>query len=282
MNDEREFLKGFIKWAQDNELIRAAVLTGSRTEPGREIDFLSDYDIELYVSDIRPFKSSDKWLERFGEVMICCPRLPESIFEGAGLTRLVYFCDYSRIDFQIRDKFDVIPDKYDDGYEVLVDKDGILSGLDEPTYGKHIIKKPSENEFLDKVNGFWWNSTYVAKYLYRDEIPFAMYMLDCRLRHDALHRMLEWHIGMENNWSVSVGNRGKYFKKLMNGEMWHKYKSTYCAVEKDAIWKAYFKLIELFRLAAVDIAKKSGFDYPYEKDEKVSKFLKKIKGVDNG
>jgi len=40
-------------------LIRAAILTSSRARPAAEVDFLSDYDIELYVSDLSIFKKDD-------------------------------------------------------------------------------------------------------------------------------------------------------------------------------------------------------------------------------
>jgi len=56
MRTEEEVLSHFKKWARNNELVRAAVLTSSRAKPEAELDFLSDYDIELYVSDISEFK----------------------------------------------------------------------------------------------------------------------------------------------------------------------------------------------------------------------------------
>ena len=56
MRTEEEVYSQFDEWAKNNELIRAAVLTSSRVKPGIEIEFLSDYDIELYVSDRTPFQ----------------------------------------------------------------------------------------------------------------------------------------------------------------------------------------------------------------------------------
>ena len=45
MKTEDEVLAQFDAWAQGNDLVRAAVLTSSRVDPERTIDFLSDYDI---------------------------------------------------------------------------------------------------------------------------------------------------------------------------------------------------------------------------------------------
>jgi aminoglycoside 6-adenylyltransferase len=45
MRTEKEVFLHFKKWAKNNDLIRAAVLTSSRANPEAEVDFLSDYDI---------------------------------------------------------------------------------------------------------------------------------------------------------------------------------------------------------------------------------------------
>ncbi|MBZ5536258.1 MAG: aminoglycoside 6-adenylyltransferase [Acidobacteriia bacterium] len=47
MRTESEVLSQIAKWAQGNDLIRAAILTGSRVDPKTKTDFLSDYDISL-------------------------------------------------------------------------------------------------------------------------------------------------------------------------------------------------------------------------------------------
>ena len=49
MRTETEMLNQFSQWAGKNEIIRAALLTSSRADPNTTIDFLSDYDIEMYV-----------------------------------------------------------------------------------------------------------------------------------------------------------------------------------------------------------------------------------------
>ena len=43
MRTETEILHQFTHWAEKNEIIRAAILTSSRANPGATIDFLSDY-----------------------------------------------------------------------------------------------------------------------------------------------------------------------------------------------------------------------------------------------
>lgn len=78
MRTEKEVLTQFKKWAEKVKEVRAAVLTGSRVIPNASTDFLSDYDIELYVSDLIKFKKNDNWLKAFGSIMIRWPFKPRS------------------------------------------------------------------------------------------------------------------------------------------------------------------------------------------------------------
>ncbi len=117
MRTEEEVLAQFFDWAQGNDLIRAAVLTSSRVHPELCTDILSDYDIELYVADLRCFQQDDDWLRVFGPIMVRWPLKPRSTLDEKWLTRLVLFKDGVRIDFQIADKRKIEPDAPADGIE---------------------------------------------------------------------------------------------------------------------------------------------------------------------
>ena len=126
---EEEVLTQFDNWAHGNDLVRAALLTSSRVDPERAIDCLSDYDIEMYVADLRPFQQNDDWLHAFGPVMVRWPYKPRSTFDEKWITRLVLFKDGVRIDFQITDKTRIEPDTYNNGYRVLIDKNSLTFEL---------------------------------------------------------------------------------------------------------------------------------------------------------
>ena len=67
MNDE--VLQRIRQWADEEHLVRAAILTSSRAIPHAQTDAFSDYDVILVLSDIGPFYSSRNWLETFGSVL---------------------------------------------------------------------------------------------------------------------------------------------------------------------------------------------------------------------
>lgn len=277
MRTKSEVLSHFKEWAKKNELIRAAVLTSSRVLPDSHIDFLSDYDIELYVSDISTFEQNDDWLKVFGPIMVRWPFKPRSTGKQNWITRLVLFKDGVRIDFQITNQFDIKPDTYDNGYKVLIDKDNIVTGLAKPTFSQYIIKKPSKEEYETLVNEFWWDAYYVPKYLWREELPFVKYMLDYILRYLFLHKIIEWFIGMQNNWSVDTGACGKKFKRYLDSKTWSEFEETYVGADLEQNWKAFFRATDFFRKIAKQVGENLGYEYPVKLDEEVLEFCLKIR-----
>ena len=279
MRTEEKVLSHFKKWARNNELVRAAVLTSSRAKPEAELDFLSDYDIELYVSDISEFKKNDQWLDDFGSIMARWPFKPRStgFKDGNWITRLILFKDGLRIDFQITDQLEIEADAYDNGYQILIDKDRITENLTEATFSEFIIKKPEQDEYETLVNEFWWNAYYVPKYLWREQLPFAKYMLDCTLRYSYLHQIIDWYIGMENNWSVETGALGKKFREYLDDELWLEWEKTYTGADLEENWEAFFKMTSFFRKLAKNIGENLDYNYPEEVDKRVSAFCREIR-----
>ncbi len=277
MRTEEEVLTQFNEWAQSNDLIRVAVLTSSRVDPNGVTDFLSDYDIELYVADLEPFRRDDEWLSVLGPIMVRWPLKPRSTGHENWITRLVLFKDGVRIDFQITDQTSIEPDAYDNGYRVLIDKDNITTGLQEPRFSEYIIKKPSRQEYETLVHEFWWDAIYVPKYLWRDELPFAKYMFDNVLRYSFLQKVVEWYIGSKNGWSVSTGIRGKRFKRYLDAESWLEFESTFAGANVEENWRAFFKTIEFFRKMARIVGTSLGYDYPADLDEEVTQYCLSIR-----
>lgn len=274
---EEEILKRFEGWAQEKDFVRAAVLTSSRADPKGTTDFLSDYDIELYVADVKPFRKDDEWLSAFGPIMVRWPIRPRSTFDEKWLTRLVLFKDGVRIDFQITDQTTIEPNAYDNGYKVLIDKDNLTAALQEPTFSKYLIKKPSRQEYETLVHEFWWDAIYVPKYLWRDELPFAKYMFDSVLRYSFLQKVVEWYIGLQNDWSVSTGIWGKMFKRYLDAETWEEYESTFAGAPVEENWRAFFKTLNLFRKMARTVGTSLEYDYPIDLDKEVMQYCLSIR-----
>ncbi len=58
-----------------------------------------------------------------------------------------------------------------------------------------------EAEYLDVIEEFWWETHYVAKGLWRDDLLGARYSVDNVMKLQLLRRMLEWRIELDRDWS---------------------------------------------------------------------------------
>jgi aminoglycoside 6-adenylyltransferase len=256
--------------------IRAALLTSSRANKNAKTDFLSDYDIELYVDDIEIVKRSDEWAGFLGPIMTCWPRYPRTTFDSNWITRLLLFEDETRIDFQITSDRDARLPNIDYGHEILFDKDNILSDLAEPTHSRFNIEKPTREKYETLVNEFWWDATYVPKYLWRDELPFAKSIMHQSV-HDDLMQIIKWHIGFRNNWQTNVGAFGRHIKKHLEKDYWEQYEGIFCGADIEENWNSFYIAIDLFSQLARGLADILGYEYPHGKEEKMRRFYSKIK-----
>ncbi|HHQ8914086.1 TPA: aminoglycoside 6-adenylyltransferase [Bacillus cereus] len=285
MRTEKEMLDLIINTAIEDERIRAVIMNGSRVNPNVKKDCFQDYDIMYVVEDIRSFTSNHNWIRRFGEIMIV--QMPEEMSlvspDGDGkFPYLMQFMDGNRIDLTL------IPVELinhfvgqDSLSKLLLDKDNCMEEFPPASDKDYLIKKPTEKEFLDCCNEFWWCSTNVAKGLWREELSYAKGMLDGPVR-DMFIVMLEWHIGMKTDFTGNAGKFGKHFEQYMEKDMWEQFKRTFSNAEYENIWESFFVMGNLFREVANEIANTYGYRYPQDDDDKVTNYLKHVKALPKG
>jgi aminoglycoside 6-adenylyltransferase len=113
--------------------------------------------------------------------------------------------------------------------------------------------------------------------LRRDELYYAKFMLDSSLRFGELQRMIEWHIAMQHDWSISTGKRGRLFKHYLSAKVWKELEATFSDADIANNWRAFFNMIDLFRTLAKEVGDNLGYEYPEKIDEQVTAYCKKIK-----
>jgi aminoglycoside 6-adenylyltransferase len=288
-SQEDEILNRLTQWAEEQALVRAMLLTSSRASKNAPVDMLSDYDVLLYVSDTRPFADSDTWLQDFGKFLVQFRDERDNSYGIHEYARLVLYEDGTKIDFtiapvdtlrKIREE-PALPDSLDIGYRVLVDKERLAKELKPPTYMAHVPSRPTEEEFRSLVEEFWWETTYVARNLWRDDLFGAKYSLDYVIKFDLLRRMLEWYVEIDHNWSLKPGNVGRGLKKFLEPEIWSEVESAFAGASIKENWRALFKTTDLFRKIANSVAADLGYEYLCELDDRVMKYLLKIRGLEN-
>jgi aminoglycoside 6-adenylyltransferase len=196
--------------------------------------------------------------------------------QNGGFVYLMQFTDGNRIDLAI-DPLTLIDEIVSDSLSVvLLDKDGRIKPLPPANESDYFPKPPTAKEFSDCCNEFWWVSVYVAKGLWRQEIPYAKYFLDHYVR-DQLTKMVDWYVGVQTQFTCYPGKYGKYLQKYLESDQWELLLQTYSDASYANTWEALFATIDLFRILAIQVAAHFGYDYPHDDDARVSVHLKHVR-----
>jgi len=160
---EKDVVDKLVAWGTAHALIRAMILTSSRTRPDGPVDPLSDYDLILAVSDVGLFAFDDAWISAYGRPMVRWGDQREmhdlaTYFRGVVYQNAVKI-DYSIWPVELLERIASsasLPDQLDVGYRVLLDKDRRTAGWKPPSYQAHIPARPAEAEYQALVEEFWW------------------------------------------------------------------------------------------------------------------------------
>ena len=279
MRTEQEIMELILGFAKADERIRAVSMEGSRANPTAPKDQYQDYDITFYVTDITPFYNNPKLVEEyFSKPLIM--QMPETMRwpDGGGhFNYMMIYPDGNRLDLTFE------PKKYVDNGEpsvVLLDKEngsGFLPPLfPPPSDTAYHIKPPSPLDYYSCCNEFWWCLNNVAKGVARDELPYAMNMLNEVVRSE-LHGMINWFVGVTRGFDLSTGKNGKYFKKYLPLELYEQYAATYSGSDYEDIWTAVFTMCDLFHTLANAVAAYFGFTYRQHEEDGIREYLRMVK-----
>lgn len=281
MRTDQEMMELILGAATGDPRIRAVVMNGSRAVPSAPRDEYQDYDIVYFVRDLGFFIDHPEWIDRFGErIMLEMPSYKDmdpSDYEGTFNYQML-FIDGNRIDltFASTDVMESVV-RNDPVGIVLLDKDGLLDGMVFSGEEAYHVTPPDKKAFEDTCNSFWWVLQNVAKGIARRELPYAIRMLG--FARDSLDRVAAWHIGMENGFRVSPGKMGKYFERYMDVTHWRQYVSTYPAGDYESLWGSLFASCALFREMAIGIAERFTYEYPFQDDDRMTDYLKRVRSA---
>ena len=284
MKVREDKLKSIIEWAEKNEDVRVLLLTSSLVNPLAPVDEYSDLDIEIVFENNSNYISDKSWTLNFG-TPIAMIEEDESCFDHKHAMKMLLYKDGVKIDFKLYSKSKFIKETqekqlsedWDIGYKILIDKDSITTQMLNPTYQVSIIKKPTEKEFKNLLNDFWWDTTYVAKCLARDEIFYAKFMSETVIRTQYLIPLIEWHIASEHNWNITTNKYGRLFKKYLTQEIWTKIEKTFSGSKIEENWTALFSMADLVSEMGTEVSEKLEYIYPQKLESDIRKHLDELK-----
>ena len=263
-----------LDFARQDERVRVVAMNGSRANPVAPRDAFQDYDIVFVVTDMASYLADHAWLEVFGRRVIMQKPDAMELFPPDGRARFAYlmqFEDGNRIDLTLLplDEFELYL-KEDSIINILLDKDGRVPVLPASSDRDYWIKRPTPGMFDDCCNEFWWLSSYVAKGLARNELPYAIAHLD--LMRKQLMTMLSWQVGLEKGFDFSIGKQFKYLQQHVSDAAWQRLRATWNTGSPADCQNALVGMLALFREVSKDVAERFGYTYP-DYDAKVSNYL---------
>ena len=280
MRTEHEVMDLILSVANSDERIRGVMLGGSRADFSIPKDQYQDYDIGFAVTDMKPFYNNPIWVEeKFGKPLIM--QMPETLRGAANDGNFFYlmiFPDGVRIDLSF-----IFDEAYIDDSEpaiVLLDKDNGNGFFPPITINENYwsIKPPTALDYRSCCSNFWWCLNNVAKGIMRDELPYVMASINNDVRSN-LYEMINWHIGIQHEFSVSTGKDGKYFKKILSFEAYTQYAASYSDSNYENIWKAVDIMCAMFSPMALSVAEHFGFSYHQDEENGMREYLKLVRGA---
>jgi len=267
--------------AKTDDRIRAVLLNGSRANNKIPSDKYQDFDIVYVTDDFESLIADREWTNKFGEKLIW--QLPDEMVVGQKepekanrFSLLMLFTDGNRIDLTLLSKKEINANcKADSPTIVWLDKDNMFPNITLSSDFDYLVKQPTEKEFLDTCNEFWWVCTYVAKGLVRNEIIYSKEMLETIVRPMFMN-VISWHIGVEMNFSVSIGKAGKFMSNFLSPELYQQILQTYSDQVVENNWRALFLMMDIFGQLARAVSAKMKFRYVIGEEENVTAYLKQL------
>ncbi len=225
-----EIEERFAAWAQARRDIRAAFVVGSRARvDDHPADEWADLDIILVVSDPQRYLSRIDWLEEIGNVWVTnlgrtVAGDPErfALFEG-GLAVDFVVIPNSRAKrlarlLSILRRFPILlrllprraaqqlalaADVFGRGHRVLLDKDGNASKLPLVIAHAAPLPPPTQAEFHEVIDRFWFLADRTARKLRRGELAVAMRYHGDLIQGSVLP-MIEWQARATRGWDYDT------------------------------------------------------------------------------
>lgn len=270
--------KELIKWAQSEESIEALVLVGSRGTRQR-VDTLSDYDLAVFCNSSEPFIKSDRWISRIAKVWVW---IPESFMCKETLipTRLVIFEGGTKVDFafyplkmlQSMSQEGLLPQGFDYGYKVLLDKKNLTKNMPQPSGTGCQTPLPSGKEFTNLVREFWFEIYHVAKYIKRHDLWSVKFRMGGIYDH-YLIKMICWNEASKGNATHSLG---KHLSLWVDPKTLKALDNVFGHFDAANSQKALFATIDLFRKLSKDTADRIDQTYPSETDQSLTQFIQDL------
>lgn len=282
MKREKDILDKIVEWAKDESEIRVVILEGSRASDATT-DTLSDYDLNLFVTDHARYTSDNHWMSEFDTVLVY--QKEGFLHENTRIpTRLVVYKNSPKVDFsfwpisilhEIVDN-NILPERYRNGYKVLLDKDDVTRNMPKPCFDGFIISKPTTDEVLTTICDFWFETYCVAKYLKRNSLWYAKILENGPIKRFLL-QMILWNESSKDDWKNNkIHQEGKNLEEHVDEDSKNALAGCFSTYDKDDTWRGLYKMIELFKKLSHDVTTKLSIEYPEKSISQIEAYINQL------
>ena len=272
--DPSTIVERILAWAGKEDAIRAVLLMGSRVRDV-SVDTLADLDIGLFATDFSPFLNDDTWMSQIAPVWVCSP-YQMFLQDIVVPTRLVIYEGGNKVDYSFWSPASVsqLADAryFDTGYRILLDKDGLLQALGEPSFQPAIPPKPTEHEFVRLINEYWFEAYHVAKYLKRDDLWLVKFR-DFGSLKVYLLTLMEWYMLAKHGWNYDVQWDGKQIKQWLDPAVYARLQETFAHFDARDSWAKFIANNELFQELSARTAQILGYAYPADVATNLERYI---------
>lgn len=267
-----------VAWAQGSDRIRTIIVVGSQARADHPADRWSDLDLMIYATAFDDLISDNDWLSQIGQVWA---RIPHQTGDGDP-ELLVLFEAFFKVDFVFYLTTELerivhsgtLPQVYRRGYYPIVDKDNLVERLPSPAGKLAPEPIPSQEQFLQLVETFWYGTVYVAKQLWRKDLWIVKYR-DWTLKEQLL-TMIEWHAQSKNGWEYDTWHDGRFLPEWTDAQTLNELHNSFAHFNAGDSWRALLSTMRLFRRLAHETAAVVEYDYPSLLDQRATRFVESI------
>lgn len=145
MDKDNPVIARLIAWGEKHDAIRAIILSSLRANPSVQylVDPLSDYDLDIVIQgDARSWYEDRSWLQDYGRLLVGFVEPPAEEYGIEDFGCVILYEDGTKIDYTIMPveifrqvvAEPILRGGWDDGYQILLDKDHMAAGLKPPTH----------------------------------------------------------------------------------------------------------------------------------------------------
>jgi predicted nucleotidyltransferase len=258
----QEILARFVEACQADERIVAAFLVGSYVKG--QADEHSDLDLVLITRDNA---HADFVADR--EDFVCLLGEPLFIedFDIPNIVLLI-FASGAEVELQYV-PLSQVNQIFNAPHELLLDKENIHSNITPAGYEVDIMAQSEKLRHL--IYTFWHDFSHFVTAISRNQLWWASGQLEI-LRSICVNLAR-----LQNNFSDPEIGDEPYFKieKALSVEVLAPLRETFCPMDKEALRKAAYILLEFYKAKAVPLAHSHGIAYPEQLEQVMVQRLEK-------